>query len=1377
MQETINNLQPFANLESACQGTLAYMHQILGFRLWMIGRVQADDWSVLHIEDFGYDVDDESIVPWAESFFSKYIAGDGPRIVPSLNGLSIDSPSGKQLSVGAYVGVPITNEDGTLLGSLMAIDPDAQPESIIDHIPLIELIARLLGTIFAADLKEISKPEIRELPIINEEKQTEVVEPDTEEMERRNLGDYLDTLLLNMPVGLAILEGPEFRYFRVNQLLAEINGVPIEDHIGKTLAEVLPDAAPDILPGLRQVMERGVPSPQREFSTRLPNNPQEDRHFIDAFIPIIGEDGEARAVGAIVIDISERVRMEEALRESEARFQQFAEAIDDVFAISDVKSRAIIYASPAYERIWGHSVQELYEDPSLWNEAIHPDDRQRAKESWNRMVVQGGVYEEEYRVISPDGVANWVRERGFPIRDESGKVYRVAVVVQDITQQVQIKAELELNKELFQTIMDESNLSIYVKKAEDLSHVWVSKGFEEATGIDRNEALGKTNRELFGEELGLKFDVTDWQVLSGKRVELEESPDGINTYWSQKFPIKLSDGQTYLCGIGTDITDRKRTEKELEESEERFRDLYNHAPAAYIAVGKNTLINRVNQRTADLLGYDIDELIGRPIFDFYADTPDGLTKARKVFRRFMSGEPTHDVELQMRRADGKIIWISLNVNPVLNGKGDIVESRSIVIDITARMQAKAQLEESETRFKQITEAIDEVVTISDIETSSVLYASPAFEKIWGRSVQQLYDDFNIWDEAIHSDDLKRVQKSFLNMVKDESIFDEEYRVMRPDGTTRWVHDQGYLIYDESGEIYRIAGKVQDITLRKQAENALKESEERFKQIADVIDDVFVISDVIPDVKNGLKSGAILYANPAYEKHWGRSLEELYDNILVWYEAIHPDDREWVLKSWKRMLVQGDPFEEQFRVIHSDGSVHWVLSRGYPVHDEKGKTYRSVGIAQDITEKVNAEKSLHESEERFKQIADASDDVFVISDINKNSVLYASPAYENIWGRSLEELYKDVNQWDQGIHPDDRQTVLDKWAQMLAQGEYFEDEFRILRPDGSIRWVRDRHYPVSDENGKVFRVAGIIQDITARKQAEDALNEERWRLENILRGTNVGTWEWNVQTGEIEYNERWAEIIGYTGDEISPVSAETLADFVHPDDLKASDDQLKKHFKGEIDYYVSEIRLKHRDGHWVWVLDRGRVFSWTDDGKPLMMFGTHQDISNRKRTELMLRESEKKFQELSRKDGLTGLLNRRGWEESIAGEESRARRYEHQTCIIILDLDGLKEINDKYGHSAGDDLIIRTAECLQSTVRAHDKVARIGGDEFAILGVETGKQVSETIIKRINETLSSDGVSVSWGMAMRKSSFGLKGAIAEADALMYKMKAKRRKGRN
>ena len=157
MQETINNLQPFANLESACQGTLAYMHQILGFRLWMIGRVQADDWSVLHIEDFGYDVDDESIVPWAESFFSKYIAGDGPRIVPSLNGLSIDSPSGKQLSVGAYVGVPITNEDGTLLGSLMAIDPDAQPESIIDHIPLIELIARLLGTIFAADLKEISK--------------------------------------------------------------------------------------------------------------------------------------------------------------------------------------------------------------------------------------------------------------------------------------------------------------------------------------------------------------------------------------------------------------------------------------------------------------------------------------------------------------------------------------------------------------------------------------------------------------------------------------------------------------------------------------------------------------------------------------------------------------------------------------------------------------------------------------------------------------------------------------------------------------------------------------------------------------------------------------------------------------------------------------------------------------------------------------------------------------------------------------------------------------------------------------------------------------------------------------------------------------------
>jgi len=307
------------------------------------------------------------------------------------------------------------------------------------------------------------------------------------------------------------------------------------------------------------------------------------------------------------------------------------------------------------------------------------------------------------------------------------------------------------------------------------------------------------------------------------------------------------------------------------------------------------------------------------------------------------------------------------------------------------------------------------------------------------------------------------------------------------------------------------------------------------------------------------------------------------------------------------------------------------------------------------------------------------------------------------------------------------------------------------------------------NSIAQRLSGVIQ----RKRSEETLKEERWRLQSIIDGTNVGTWEWNVETGETVFNERWAEIIGYTLDEISPVSINTWMEFTNPDDLENSNQLLEKHFNGEAEFYELECRMKHKDGYWVWVFDRGKVFSWTDEGKPLMMFGTHQDITERKRVESALLKSEERFQKLSKHDDLTGLLNRRGWNEIIEHEEARMKRYGYQSCVIIVDLDGLKEINDVQGHAAGDELICRAAQCLRGTFRDVDKVARIGGDEFAILGVEHKSEDIDTILKRVEDAFSAKGVKASWGAAIHNPVSGIESTIAEADRLMYEMKEKRR----
>ncbi len=144
-----------------------------------------------------------------------------------------------------------------------------------------------------------------------------------------------------------------------------------------------------------------------------------------------------------------------------------------------------------------------------------------------------------------------------------------------------------------------------------------------------------------------------------------------------------------------------------------------------------------------------------------------------------------------------------------------------------------------------------------------------------------------------------------------------------------------------------------------------------------------------------------------------------------------------------------------------------------------------------------------------------------------------------------------------------------------------------------------------------------------------LQAERQRLASIIEGTRAGTWEWNVQTGETIFNEQWAGIIGYSLAELSPVSTETWMKYAHPDDLQKSDALLEKHLCGESGYYEFETRMMHKDGHWIWVLVRGKVASWSDDGKPLWMFGTHQDITERKKTETALRESEANYRSLNR----------------------------------------------------------------------------------------------------------------------------------------------------
>ena len=282
----------------------------------------------------------------------------------------------------------------------------------------------------------------------------------------------------------------------------------------------------------------------------------------------------------------------------------------------------------------------------------------------------------------------------------------------------------------------------------------------------------------------------------------------------------------------------------------------------------------------------------------------------------------------------------------------------------------------------------------------------------------------------------------------------------------------------------------------------------------------------------------------------------------------------------------------------------------------------------------ASAALAESEARFWVLCDASP-LGVFATDEDGACTYTNARWQAIYGMDLAQSLG--HGWTSTLHPEDKDAVFDAWECSARAGVDFDMEFRIRHPDGAERCVHARARATTDASGRPDGYVGSVEDVTETRAIGNRQRAEQRRMAGIIEGTGAGTWEWNVQTGQTRVNEQWAAIVGRTLDELGPASIGTWLSRVHPDDLERSGELLSRHFAGQTERYECEVRICHRDGHWVWVLGRGRVLSWTPDGKPEWMFGTHLDITARKLQEDALRKSE-------------ALLNRTGEVAGIGGWE-------------------------------------------------------------------------------------------------------------------------------
>ena len=245
----------------------------------------------------------------------------------------------------------------------------------------------------------------------------------------------------------------------------------------------------------------------------------------------------------------------------------------------------------------------------------------------------------------------------------------------------------------------------------------------------------------------------------------------------------------------------------------------------------------------------------------------------------------------------------------------------------------------------------------------------------------------------------------------------------------------------------------------------------------------------------------------------------------------------------------------------------------------------------------------------------------------------------------------------------------------------------------------------------FLVATWFSKLSKAKQ-EAQMSHSRLKL--ILKGTETGIWDWYLKTNKLILDEQWCRLLGYKMHEVEPI-IESWKNRVHPDDLEQCYVDINRHLSGEVDFYNNIHRMQHKDGHWVYILDRGQVIERDANNQPLRFTGTHTDISYLKEIENALEETNKKLKRLSLKDGLTGLYNRRALDEHLLQEWGHWERNKTPLSILMIDIDLFKQFNDCYGHIAGDESLKQVAKTIKSTVhRKNDMVARYGGEEFLII---------------------------------------------------------------
>jgi PAS domain S-box-containing protein len=796
-----------------------------------------------------------------------------------------------------------------------------------------------------------------------------------------------------------------------------------------------------------------------------------------------------------------------------------------------------VYASARAREIFGLSAGPDTQPREEWFSSVrlHPDDvpvRNKAMQA--HMNGNSPVYEGEYRVWN-HGDWRWVRVRGLCVRNAAGAPLRMAGSVTDIDARRRAEDARRVSEERYALAMTGLTGGHWVWETET-DALFVSDSVHQLFGLAADTVV-TTRSEYFR---NVQVHPDDWaglakvneDVVSGAapRVDYEfrillPGSGAIRWVLTRAQSFRDASGRTVrVAGVSIDISERKRTEEALRLSEERF---------ALAVLGSDDGVwdfdyvnNRVfgSRRAREILGVPLEPEVQSldEWFNSLQLHPDDAKMRESAMQAHLNGlTPAYEGEWRVWHPNGHYRWVRVRGMCVRDATGKPLRMAGSVSDIDARKRAEESLRQSEERYALAVAGSDDGVWDWDLTTGM------AFESARARELQglapgpelQRLDDL-LSSLRVHPDDApRRAEGIRAHLAGETPAYECEYRVRRDDGRYQWIRVRALCIRDANGKPYRMAGSVSDVHARKGAEEALRASQERFELAVAGSNDGIVDWDIVSDR---------VFASQRALRIIGVETQQTLYTIAEWAALMrtHPDDQARHAVEMQRRL-EGDTAmrENEYRVLLPSGDYRWVRVRGSAVAGPDGKAIRWAGSVSDIDEQKRIEEALRRSEERYQLAVAGSNEGLWDWDLATDTLFMSARAQELMWESAGEPL-RSRREWIEltRYHPEDREMMRRELsAHLRGQTRHYKVEYRVLHHSGQWHWYRQRGVAVRDAQGRPTRMAGSMEDITDRKNAE----AERERLETQLRQAQkleaIGTLAGGIAH---DFNNILAAILGY-----------------------------------------------------------------------------------------------------------------------------------------------------------------------------------------------------------------------------------------------------------